>query len=80
MASHQQAMCVDPKRGTRHQRDLILAVLNLEQARVRRQYRVDGVYLVCQHLTQHMDIEHIAHCKLVYVRKQLGTRHTTVRR
>ena len=79
MASYQQPVCIDGKRRTRHQRDQILALLNLQQARIRRQYRVDGVYLVCQHLTQHMDIEHITLCKLVNIRKQLGTRHAAVR-
>ena len=78
MASHQQSVGIDPERRTRHQCDQILVILDLEQARVRGQYRVDGVYLVCQHLTQHMDIEHIALCKLVYVRKQFGACHAAV--
>lgn len=39
---------------------------------------IDGVHLIGQHLTQHMDVKRVAHCKLVDVRKQLGTRHTTV--
>ena len=80
VASHQQPVGVDPKRGTRHQRDLILAVLNLEQARVRGQHRIDGVHLIGQHLAQHVDVKRVALCKLVNVRKQLGPCHTTVRR
>ena len=39
-------MRVDAKRRAGHQRDLILAVLNLEQARVRGQHRIDGVHRI----------------------------------
>ena len=73
-------MCIDGKRRTRHQRDQILALLDLQQARIRGQYRIDGVYLISQDFTQNVNIEHIALCKLVDVRKQLGTRHSAVGR
>ena len=69
MASYQQSVGIDPERRTRHQCDQILVILDLEQARVRGQYRVDGVHLIGQHLTQHMDVKRVAHCKLVNVRK-----------
>ena len=80
MASHQQPVGVDAKRRAGHQRYIVLTVLDLQQTRVRGQHRVDAVHFVDQCVAQYTDVEHIAHCKLVDVRKQLGTRHTTVRR
>ena len=80
MASHQQSVGIDPERGTGHQRYIVLAFLNLQQTRVRGQYRVDAVHFVGQCVAQYMDVEHIALCKLVDVRKQLGTRHAAVGR
>ena len=73
-------MGVDPKWGTRHQRYIVLTVLNLEQSRICRQHCVDAVHFVGQCVAQYMDVEHIALCKLVDVRKQLGTRHAAVGR
>ena len=41
---------------------------------------MDGVHFVYQRIAQHMDVKRVAHCKLVNVRKQLGTCQSTVRR
>jgi len=62
-------MGIDPEWGTRHQRDQILAFLDLQQARICRQYRVDGVHLIGQHLTQNVNIKDITLFKPVNVRK-----------
>ena len=80
VASHQQPVGVDAKRRAGHQRHQVLAVLDLQQAGVCRQYSSDIVHLICQRIAQHMDVKRVAHCKLVDVRKQLGTRHAAVGR
>ena len=73
-------MSIDPEGGTGHQRDQILASLNLQQACVRRQYRVDAVHFIGQYLAQNVDIKDVAFFELVNVRKQLGARHAAVGR
>ena len=80
VATHQQSVGVDAKRRTGHQRYIVLAILDLQQRCVCGQYRVDGVYLVCQHLAQHMDVKRVVRRKLVNIRKQLAGCHATVGR
>ena len=78
MASHQQSVGIDPERRAGHQRYIVLTVLDLQQAGIRGQYSSDIVHLICQHLTQHMDIKRVSRRKLVNVRKQLGVRHAAM--
>ena len=78
MPPYQQAMGINSKRCARHQCDHILTSYDLQQACISRKYRIDGVYLIGQHLTQYMDVKCIAFFELVNVRKQLGRGHAAV--
>ena len=80
MASYQQSVRIDTKRCAGDQRYIVLAVLNLQQARVRRQDCVDSIHLIGQYLAQNVDIKDVAFFELINVRKQLGARHATVGR
>ena len=69
MATHQQSVGVDPERRAGHQRDLILAVFDLQQACVCGQLCVDAVHFVGQCVAQNVDIKDVTFFELINVRK-----------